>query len=429
MTTTKIHLRRVDATELRRSPREPVPGEILDQAQEIVAAVRSGGETVLRRYAMRFDGLGPESLLVLGPERMRAAFEALPVRERDVLERTADRIRRFARAQRSALSDVSIVAHGMRMGHRVLPVPTAGCYAPGGRFPLPSTVLMTVCTAREAGVAEVLVASPNPQPVTLAAAHVAGADAVLAAGGAHAIAAMAFGTESVPACSVIVGPGNAWVTAGKQLVAGRVRIDSLAGPSELLVVADHTTDPALVAADLLAQAEHDVMAIPSLLALDEGVIEAVEAELSAQLTRLPTAETASVALHNGFAVRVHDLEEAIELCDLLAPEHLQWMVGQTTLARERLRHYGGLFLGQGAAEVLGDYGAGPNHVLPTGGSARSKGGLSVFDFVKVNTWMEVEDAPATRVLCEDAAQLAALEGLAGHEQAARRRWTPGVGNP
>ena len=429
MTNTKVHLRRVDAMKLRRTPREAVPAEILGQAQELVDAVRSGGETVLRRFAMRFDGLGAEAPLVLGPERMRAAYDSLPESERELLERTAGRIRHFARAQREALVDLSIVAHGMRMGHRVLPVPTAGCYAPGGRFPLPSTVLMTACTAREAGVAEVWVASPNPQPVTLAAAHVAGADAVLAAGGAHAIAAMAFGTESVPACSVIVGPGNAWVTAGKQLVAGRVRIDSLAGPSELLVVADRTTDPALVAADLLAQAEHDVMAIPSLLALDEGVIEAVEAELTVQLTTLPTAETASVALHNGFAVHVHDLEEAIELCDLLAPEHLQWMVGQPDLARERLRHYGGLFLGSGAAEVLGDYGAGPNHVLPTGGSARSKGGLSVFDFVKVNTWMEVEDARATRVLCRDAALLAALEGLAGHERAARRRWTPGDGNP
>jgi histidinol dehydrogenase len=418
---TGVTLRRVDASELRRTPREPVPAEILDQAREIVGAVRNGGETVLRRYAARFDGLPDDAPLVLGPDVLRAAFEARPRAERELLERTAERIRRFARAQRAALGDLEITAHGMRMGHRVLAVPSAGCYAPGGRFPLPSTVLMTACTAREAGVHRVIVASPKPQPVTLAAAHVARADLVLTAGGAHAIAAMAFGTASVPACDVIVGPGNAWVTAGKQLVAGRVRIDSLAGPSELLVVADRTTDPTLAAADLLGQAEHDVMAVPALITLDDGVIEAVEAELARQLATLPTAEIAAAALHNGFTVRARDVEEAIELCDLLAPEHLQWMIDDTAIARDRLQHYGGLFLGPGAAEVLGDYGAGPNHVLPTGGSARSKGGLSVLDFVKVNTWMELADAHAASVLGEDAAALARLEGLAAHERAAQRR--------
>ena len=421
MTTASIHLRRLEAEQLRRTPREPVPAEILDQAQEIVTAVRSGGETVLRRYAAQFDGLAEGAPLVIGRDDLRKAFESLPEGERAVLERTARRIREFARAQRACLSDLEQSAHGARMGHRVLPVPTAGCYAPGGRFPLPSTVLMTACTARVAGVATVLVASPNPQPVTLAAAHVADVDGVLAIGGAHAVAAMAFGTSTIPVCDVIVGPGNAWVTAGKQLVAGRVRIDSLAGPSELLVVADGSADPALVAADLLGQAEHDVMAVPVLITLDDGIVEAVEGELGRQLADLPTAETAGAALHNGFAVRARDVDEAIELCDLLAPEHLQWMAAHPEAARDRLQHYGGLFLGDGAAEVLGDYGTGPNHVLPTGGSARNKGGLSVFDFLKVNTWLAVDDPAAASVLAEDAAELARLEGLAAHERAARRR--------
>ena len=281
--------------------------------------------------------------------------------------------------------------------------------------------MMTAGTARAAGVPHVLVCSPKPQPVTLAAAHVSGADGVLAIGGAHAVAAMAFGTESVPVCDVIVGPGNAWVTAGKQLVAGRVRIDALAGPSELLVVADASTDPALAAADLLGQAEHDVMAVPALIALDDGIVERIETEIQRQLADLPTAEIASAALHNGYAVRASSMDEAIELCDVIAPEHLQWMAADTETALDRLQHYGGLFLGAGAAEVLGDYGAGPNHVLPTGGSARAKGGLNVFDFLKVNTFMEAVAPAEAEALAHDAAALARMEGLAAHERAARAR--------
>src|SRR6056297_3149780 len=249
MTTASHVLRRVDAADLRRTPRDPVPAEILEQAREIVTKVRAGGEVVLRRYATQFDGLAEDAPMIHTAAELESAFDALDDEAQGVLRRTAERTDDFARWQREALRDVEVHAHGMRMGHRVIPVATAGCYAPGGRFPLPSTVMMTAVTARAAGVPHVLVCSPNPQPVTLAAAHVAGADGLLAIGGAHAIAAMAFGTETVPACDVIVGPGNAWVTAGKQLVAGRVRIDSLAGPSELLVVADASTDPARAAAD------------------------------------------------------------------------------------------------------------------------------------------------------------------------------------
>jgi len=421
MTTTSHVLRRIEPADLRREPRDPVPAEILEQAQEIVTKVRVGGETVLRRFAVQFDGLSEDAPLLHSKRELEAAFDGLDTESQETLRRTAARIAAFARTQREALTDVDVVTQGMRMGHRVIPVTTAGCYAPGGRFPLPSTVLMTAVTARAAGVEHVLVCSPKPQPVTLAAAHVAGADGLLAIGGAHAIAAMAFGTETVPACDVIVGPGNAWVTAGKQLVAGRVRIDSLAGPSELLVVADASTDPALAAADLLGQAEHDVMAVPAVIALDDGITEAIESEIERQLADLPTAEIASAALHNGYAVRVSGLEEAFELCDLIAPEHLQWMASGTETALDRLRHYGGLFLGAGAAEVLGDYGAGPNHVLPTGGSARAKGGLNVLDYLKVNTFMEAVDPEESKGLATDAAALAKMEGLAAHERAARSR--------
>jgi phosphoribosyl-ATP pyrophosphohydrolase/phosphoribosyl-AMP cyclohydrolase/histidinol dehydrogenase len=288
---------------------------------------------------------------------------------------------------------------------------------------LPSSVLMGAVTARVAGVREVLVASPRPAPVTLAAAAIAGADALLAAGGAQAIAALAFGAgEAVPACDAVVGPGNVWVTAAKQLIAGGVAIDMLAGPSELVVLADDSADPRWIAADLLAQAEHDEHAVPVLVTLSPQLIDDVERELDRQLEGLPTAATARAALlGQGRAVLASSLDEAIAACDALAPEHLQLMLRDTAAVAPRLSHYGALFIGAASAEVLGDYGAGPNHVLPTGGTARSTGGLSVFTFLRVRTWLELERGPELRALAADAAALARLEGLQAHARAADLR--------
>ena len=327
----------------------------------------------------------------------------------------------FARAQRDALSDVDVTVPGGRAGHRVAAVERAGCYAPGGRFPLPSSVLMTAVTARTAGVSEVWVASPKPDDVTLAAASVAGADALLAVGGAQAIAALAYGAGPVPACDVVVGPGNRWVTAAKKLVAGRVGIDMLAGPSELVVLADDTADAVVVAADLLAQAEHDPDALPVLVTTDAALAIAVDAELERDLESLPTRPTAEAALANGFTVVVDDLDQAITVCDRLAPEHLQVLTADPQTVAERLNHWGGLFVGEMSAEVFGDYGVGPNHTLPTGGVARFKGGLSVLDFLRVRTWLRMEPGDATEGLARDAAALARLEGLEAHARAAECR--------
>jgi phosphoribosyl-ATP pyrophosphohydrolase/phosphoribosyl-AMP cyclohydrolase/histidinol dehydrogenase len=225
----------------------------------------------------------------------------------------------------------------------------------------------------------------------------------------------------VPACDAIVGPGSRWVTAAKQLVAGTVAIDMLAGPSELVVLADDSADPAVVAADLLAQAEHDVEALPVLVALAPELPAAVNACLQRQLADLPTAATARAALARGFAVHADDLDHAVALCDRLAPEHLQLLVRDAAALAPRLRHYGALFVGARSAEVLGDYGAGPNHVLPTGGTARSFGGLSVLTFLRVRTWLQLDDSDAARALAADAAALARLEGLEAHARAAERR--------
>jgi phosphoribosyl-ATP pyrophosphohydrolase/phosphoribosyl-AMP cyclohydrolase/histidinol dehydrogenase len=281
---------------------------------------------------------------------------------------------------------------------------------------------MTAITAREAGVPTVWVASPRPTNATLAAASLAGADGFLAAGGAQAIAALAFGTGPVPACDVVVGPGNRWVTAAKQIVSGHVAIDMLAGPSELVVLCDETADPEWVAADLLAQAEHDPDALPVVVTTaDDAFLARLDAAIERQLEDLPTAGTARPALGNGFAVVCPDLETAIVVCDRLAPEHLEVMTLDADSVGSRLRHYGALFLGSRSAEVFGDYGAGPNHVLPTGGTARSIGGLSVLTFLRTRTWLRMDDTPAAEAVIDDAMALARIEGLEGHARAAECR--------
>ena len=284
-----VRLRRIAAADAGRARPPAVPAELIAPVLEIVESVRTGGEARLRELATRWDGLDEGESLVRTPREMQAALEALPREDRGVLERTARRIARFARAQLASVAPTEVVVEGGRAGDRVLPVRVAGCYAPGGRFPLPSSVLMTAVTARVAGVRDVWVASPRPSREVLAAAAVAGADGLLAAGGAQAVAAMAHGVGPVPRCDVVVGPGNQWVTAAKLLVSGVVGIDLLAGPSELVVLTDGRGDPALIAADLLAQAEHDPAALPILVTTSSELVERVEAELARQLAGLRTA--------------------------------------------------------------------------------------------------------------------------------------------
>jgi phosphoribosyl-ATP pyrophosphohydrolase/phosphoribosyl-AMP cyclohydrolase/histidinol dehydrogenase len=417
----RLRLTRRSPAEVRGARRHPVDAEALAAVDPILGDVQARGEAALRAHAERLGDLAAGAPLVIERAALDAAKDALPASGRAVLERTAARIGAFARAQRAALGNVELAVPGGQAGHRVAPVERAGCYAPGGRFPLPSSVLMTAVTARAAGVGTVWVASPRPAPITLAAASVAGADALLAAGGAQAIAAFAYGAGPVPSMDVIVGPGNRYVTAAKQRVAGLVGIDMLAGPSELVVLADGSADPATVASDLLAQAEHDPDALPVLVTVASGLLEAVEAQLTAQLATLPTRATARAALEHGFAVVCADLDEAVAVCDALAPEHLELLVEDAAGLAPRLGHYGGLFVGHGAAEVLGDYGAGPNHVLPTGGASRHVGGLSVLHFLRVRTWLRLDDAAGAATLVDDAVQLARLEGLEGHARSALRR--------
>jgi histidinol dehydrogenase len=412
-------LRRIAPAEAARAHTAAVDAATLAAAGAIVDDVRQRGEPALREHAARLGDL--REPLVLERAELQRALDALPRADAALLHRTADRVRAFAEAQRAALLPLDLPVPGGRAGHTWSPVDRAGCYAPGGRYPLPSSVLMTAVTARVAGVGEVWVASPRPSPVTLAAAAVAGADALLQVGGAQAIAALAFGAGPVPAVDVIVGPGNRWVTAAKQLVAGQVGIDMLAGPSELVVVADGEASAARIAADLLAQAEHDPDARPILVTWDAALADRVDAALADQLARLPTANVARAAVANGFCVLCPDVDAAVRAVDRLAPEHLEVLTADAARLWRRFRHYGGVFIGAASAEVFGDYGVGPNHVLPTGTAARFTGGLSVAHFLRMRTWLQLEDGPALAAVAADAAALARLEGLEGHARSAEAR--------
>ncbi|MFO7298629.1 MAG: histidinol dehydrogenase [Actinomycetes bacterium] len=413
-------LRRINPDEVLTGRRRPVDDDTLSGAAEIVESVRREGERAVRWYAEQFGDIPAfDAPFVVERATLEDAFRGLPPEQSALLRRVALRIETFASAQRAAVSDATVEVPGGAAGHRWIPVKTVGAYAPGGRHPLPSSVLMTVVPARVAGVEGVWVASPRPTPVTMAAAWVAGADGLLAIGGAHAIAALAFGVFTPPA-DLIAGPGNRWVTAAKKHLYGEVGIDGLAGPSEILVLADRSADPALVAADLLAQAEHDTDAIPGLVTDSAALAAAVEAELERQLADLPTSEVARAALGNGYCVLVGGVDEGIAVCDRLAPEHLAIHVADPEGVGTRLRNYGSLFTGAGSAEAFADYGAGPNHVLPTGGGARFQSGLSVFTYLRSPTWMRL-DEPET--LVADTALLARLEGLEAHARAAEIRST------
>lgn len=421
-----FRMRRIAPADVGSSRSPTVPRDVLLAAADIVDRVAGGGEAELRAHGERYDGLEPGDPIILPRPALEDALAALDADARAVLRRTADRIEVFARAQRDTATSVDVAVEGGRAGDRLLPVNVAGCYAPGGRYPLPSSVLMTAVTARAAGVREVWVASPRPTRAVLAAAAVAGAEGVIALGGAHAVAAMAHGVAPVPRCDVVVGPGNHWVTAAKLLLSGVVGIDLLAGPSELVVLASDDADPELVAADLLAQAEHDPDALPVLVSTSAGLLDRVDGALGDQLADLPTAATARESLGTGFAVLAADEDEAVACCEALAPEHLQLHGTRAAELADSLGTYGSLFVGAATAEVFGDYGVGPNHTLPTGGTARFTGGLSVFAFLRRPTWIRLSE-PVPESLVRDAAALARMEGLEAHARAAeaRRRNAPG----
>jgi len=407
-------------------PPAAVDADIHRRVEEIVSGVRDKGDAALLEFTERFDrvALTPGELAVTAGE-MEAAEGAVGAATMRALRYAADRIERFHReiAPRSwRMTD----ALGSRLGQEVRPLDRVAVYVPGGRAAYPSTVLMTVIPARVAGVKEiVLVSPPSPDkslnPAVLAAARVAGVTEAYRIGGAQAVAALAYGTETIRRVDKIVGPGNIYVALAKSRVFGDVGIDMIAGPSEVMVVADVSADPEWVAADLLAQAEHDPMARAVLLAPSRALIDAVAAAAERQLAALPRREIAAAALRaHGALVLTRSLEEAVEVANLLAPEHLELQVADPDALLAQVRNAGAVFLGRYTPEVVGDYVAGPNHVLPTGGTARFASALGTEDFVK--RLSVIQYAPAgLRDAGPHVAELARVEGLDGHGAAAAIR--------
>jgi histidinol dehydrogenase len=397
------------------------------QARRIVDTVRRRGDRAVIEFTRRFDGvtLSPAQLRVSDAE-VAAAQAAVPPAARRALRLAARRIAAFHRRQRTRSWSYRDAA-GLRLGQQITPLQRVGLYVPGGHAAYPSSVLMNAVPARVAGVRDVIMVSPaGPagfNPVVLAAAAIAGVDAVYRVGGAQAVAALAYGTQSIPAVDKIVGPGNAWVQAAKKIVYGTVDIDKIAGPSEVLVIADSSADPEYVAADLLAQAEHgsgDECAV--LLTPSRPLALAVQAAIERQLHRLPRrAAIARVLRHRGALVVVRNLAEAAEVADTVAPEHLELIVKDPQRWAPRICNAGALFLGPFAPAPLGDYVAGPNHVLPTGGTARFFSPLGVYDFVK-RTSIVSSTREGLRRLAPAVVRLATLEGYEAHAAAVRCRF-------
>ncbi len=385
----------------------------------ILESVRQNGDTALQHWSSALDRATVDRFLV-PPRRLAEAFSTLPASLAAALKMSARRIRDFHACQ--PLPNWTTETLGGTLGQRVTPVERVGIYVPGGSAPLPSSLLMSVIPAQVAGVEQIIVCTPpNPHATILAAAHVCGIKNVYQLGGAQAIAAMAFGTETVPKVDKIAGAGNIFVTLAKQQVYGIVGLDGLAGPTETMVIADDTANPAWVAADLLAQAEHDVMASAILLTPARSLAEAVRVEVARQLRGLSRAEiiTQALAGQSGI-VLTPDLETAADLANAYAAEHLCLSVAEPDALLPKLRHAGGLFIGERSFEVLGDYIAGPSHIMPTGGTARFASPLNVLDFVKITSLIALTPA-ASQSLSPVAAELARAESLTAHAAAAEKR--------
>ena len=416
-----------DARLARLLARDSEQDESIERAvADILNDVRRRGDEAVLEYTRRFDRVQAASVAQLEIPRsaLQRAFETLPAARRNALVQAAGRIRAYHERQQ-AQSWSYTDEDGTRLGQQVTPLDRVGIYVPGGKAAYPSSVLMNALPARVAGVADVVMATPTPggesNELVLAAAAVCGVNRVFAIGGAQAIAALAYGTASVPRVDKIVGPGNAYVAEAKRRVFGSVGIDMIAGPSEILVLCDGKTNPDWVAMDLFSQAEHDEMAQAILLCPDPAFVGAVRDSIRRQLVDMPRREVIAASLSaRGALITVRDLEEACAIANRIAPEHLELSVEEPERWLPRLRHAGAIFLGRYSSEVLGDYCAGPNHVLPTAGTARFSSPLGVYDFQKRTSLIHVSQAGA-RKLGEIAAELALGEGLPAHAKAAQYR--------
>ena len=405
---------------------------IESRVADILADVQKRGDAAVLEYTQRFDGLSAQSMqqLVLTQAELKAAFDGLPAVQKDALQAAAKRVRSYHEAQKKA-SGESWSYHdedGTLLGQKVTPLDRVGIYVPGGKAAYPSSVLMNAIPAHVAGVEEIIMVVPTPQgvknPLVLAAAYVAGVSRAFTIGGAQAVAALAFGTDTVPKVDKITGPGNAYVASAKKRVFGTVGIDMIAGPSEILVLADGSTPAEWVAMDLFSQAEHDELAQSILLCPDAAYIDKVQAAIDQLLPTMPRAAIIAKSLNDrGALIQTRSMEEACAISNRIAPEHLEVSSANPHAWEPLLKHAGAIFLGAFTSESLGDYCAGPNHVLPTSGTARFSSPLGVYDFQKRSSLIEVSEKGA-QSLGKIAAELAYGEGLQAHARAAELRLNP-----
>ncbi len=399
---------------------------IQQRVEEILAAVKTTGDRALLEYTARFDALSVDSMaeLEIPPARLRQALESIPDEQREALELSVKRLQTYA--ERQKMESWSFTeADGTVLGQQVTPLDRVGLYVPGGKAAYPSSVLMNAIPAKVAGVAELIMVVPTPggelNELVLAAACLAGVDRVFSIGGAQAVAALAYGTETVPQVDKIVGPGNIYVASAKRMVFGTVGIDMIAGPSEILIICDGQTDPDWIAMDLFSQAEHDEDAQSILLCPDGDYLDQVEASINRLLDEMPRRQIIETSLKDrGALIQVKDLDEAVTVANFIAPEHLELSVENATEMAKEIRHAGAIFMGRYTAEALGDYCAGPNHVLPTSRTARFSSPLGVYDFQKRSSLIGCS-AEGGSTLGKTASILAHGEGLVAHARSAEYR--------
>ena len=404
--------------------REEEKTNVADVVSEIIAEVRKGGDAALKRYAEQFDGAAP-AVFEVSEEERAAAYAQADAAFLEILKEAAAHIRAFHEKQKRT-DFVLTEREGVVLGQKIIPLDRVGLYVPGGTASYPSTVLMDCIPAKIAGVKEVCMVTPAKDgklnPDIIAAAEIAGVDRIFRIGGAQAVAALAYGTESIPRVDKIVGPGNAFVAEAKKQVFGMVNIDMIAGPSEILVIADGTCSAKTVAADMLSQAEHDKLASTGIVTDSRKLADEVAEQIEAQLRILPREEIARASIENNGKIIVADnIEQGIEIANTIAPEHLELCVDNPFDYLDRIKNAGSIFLGKNCPEALGDYYAGPNHTLPTSGTARFSSPLSVDDFVKKSAFTYYTKE-ALGAVCEDIAYFAEKEGLSAHARSALVRF-------
>ncbi len=390
--------------------------ESISSVAEIISAVRKNGDEAIREYAKKF-GDGELIAFRLTENEIQEVISKVDEKTIETIKFAIKNVKEFATVQINSVKELEVNINGNILGHKIVPLDSVGCYIPGGNYPLPSSAIMTVVPAKVAGVKRVIAMSPKIQPVTVAAAYYAGADEIYRIGGVQAVAAMAYGTQTIQKVNKIVGPGNKFVTSAKKQVFGECGIDFLAGPSEVLIVADDSAKPEFVAADMLAQCEHDKDARAFLICFSKEFAQKVDEIAKEYLKTLQTKEIAQLSYDKSFAVVVNSIEEAIELSNKKAPEHLELCLNNAESLINKFTNYGSLFIGNYSAEVFGDYVSGTNHTLPTNQVAKYSGGLSVFDYIKIQTYQIIQEN-AIKQTAENASKLAEKEGLFAHKLAA-----------